>query len=242
MSFAPNQITQARGEDADHGPLPTMLLALTGVTGFVDAISYLKLGHVFVANITGNIAFLGFAVADAKEFSIGASLTATAAFLVGALGGGRLGVRAGSHRGGLMANGILVEVVVGGIALIASIVTSDLAGELAQYELIVLLALAMGMQSAVARKLGVPDLPTTVLTLTLAGLAADSSLAGGNNLRASRRLLATGSVLLGAAAGAWLIFHLGICAVLAVAFVLLAASGIAAYRNIRSTDKWTVGT
>jgi uncharacterized membrane protein YoaK (UPF0700 family) len=242
MPSAPSQAAQTRGNDADHGPLPIMLLALTGVTGLVDAISYLKLGHVFVANITGNIAFLGFAVADTKEFSIGASLTATAAFLVGALGGGRLAVGTGSHRGRLLAIGILVEVVVVGIALIVSIVTSDLAGEFTQYELIVLLAVAMGLQTAVARKLGVPDLTTTVLTLTLAGLAADSSLAGGWNPRARRRLLATGTVLLGAAAGARLIFQFGICAVLAIAFVLLAASGVAAYREINSTDKWTVGT
>ena len=46
-----------------------MLLVLTMVTGLVDAISYLSLGHVFVANMTGDIAFLGFAVADAREFS-----------------------------------------------------------------------------------------------------------------------------------------------------------------------------
>lgn len=241
MSTVTSSAAALPGKDPGHGPLPAMLLSLTVVTGLVDAISYLKLGHVFVANMTGNIAFLGFAVADAGEFSIGASLTATAVFLLGALAGGRLGFGAGSHRGRLLAIGILIEVVVVGIALAASIVTADFGSEPARYELVALLAFAMGLQNAVARKLGVPDLTTTVLTLTLAGLAADSSLAGGSNPRAGRRLLAAGSMFLGAALGTFVIFRFGIGAVLAVVFVVLAASGVAAYRETGSTDKWTVG-
>jgi uncharacterized membrane protein YoaK (UPF0700 family) len=210
------------------------------VTGLVDAISYLRLGHVFVANMTGNIAFLGFAVADAREFSVAASLTATAAFLIGALAGGRLGHSEGNHRARFLATGILIEVAIVGVALVAATLTSDFDSEVARYELIVLLALVMGLQNAVARKLGVPDL-TTVLTLTLAGLAADSSFAGGQNPRAARRLLAAGIMLLGAALGAYVIFRFGIGAVLAIVFALLAASGFAAYRNAGSTEPWTLG-
>jgi hypothetical protein len=48
-------------QDARHGPLPLLLIVLTVVTGVVDAVSYFKLGHVFVANMTGNVLFLGFA-------------------------------------------------------------------------------------------------------------------------------------------------------------------------------------
>src|SRR5712675_1522169 len=69
------------------------------------------------------------------------------------------------------------------------------------------LARAMGLQNATARRLGVPDLTTTVLTLTLTGLAADSTLAGGKSPRPGRRLVATASMLLGAAVGAFLLFH-----------------------------------
>src|SRR6266702_4661107 len=83
-----------RQDDRD-GPLPLLLLVLTFVTGLVDAVSYLKLGHVFVANMTGNVVFLGFAVAGTQDFSIAASLVAIAAFLGGALAGGRLGSNAG---------------------------------------------------------------------------------------------------------------------------------------------------
>jgi uncharacterized membrane protein YoaK (UPF0700 family) len=70
--------------------LPGLLLALTVITGLVDAISYLKLGHVFVANMTGNVVFLGFGLAGEPSVSAPASLVAIAAFLLGALSGGRL--------------------------------------------------------------------------------------------------------------------------------------------------------
>ena len=47
------------------GLLPPLLVALTAVTGLVDAFSYLVLGHVFVANQTGNVVFFAFALAGA---------------------------------------------------------------------------------------------------------------------------------------------------------------------------------
>jgi uncharacterized membrane protein YoaK (UPF0700 family) len=227
--------------DERHGPLPALLLVLTMVTGLVDAVSYLNLGHVFVANMTGNVVFLGFAVADARDFSIPASLTATAAFLAGALGGGRLGSRAGHHRGRLLAIATYLKIALVGAALIASMLL-DSNGDLLRYALIVLLALAMGLQNATARRLGVPDLTTTVLTLTLTGIAADSTLAGGKNQGLTRRLLATFTMFLGAAVGAFVIFRFSVSAVLAIALALLVTNGIAAYRYSFSSDAWTVGS
>ena len=72
--------------------LPVLLLALTAVTGFVDAVSYLALGHVFTANMTGNVVFLGFAMAKVPELSVARSGTALGAFVIGATLGGRLEV------------------------------------------------------------------------------------------------------------------------------------------------------
>src|ERR1039458_8610702 len=65
--------TLVPGHDTKHGPLPPLLVIMTLTTGLVDAFSYLTLGHVFVA-MTGNIVFLGFALAGAQGFSITASL------------------------------------------------------------------------------------------------------------------------------------------------------------------------
>ena len=67
------------------------------------------------------------------------------------------------------------------------------------------MAAAMGIRTAVVRHLAIPDMTTTVLTLTLAGIAADSSLAGGKNPRLGRRLLSVLCMLTGAGAGALLI-------------------------------------
>jgi hypothetical protein len=71
--------------------LPPVLIMLTIVTGVVDALAYLRLGHVFVANMTGNVVFLGFAAAGAGGLSVPGSLLALAFFLSGGIAAGRLG-------------------------------------------------------------------------------------------------------------------------------------------------------
>src|SRR5256885_16877178 len=83
----------------DHGPLPRLLLGLTVVTGLVDAFSYLTLGHVFVANMTGNVVFFGFALAGVGGVSAVASLLGIVAFVAGAALGGRLARQPRPHRG-----------------------------------------------------------------------------------------------------------------------------------------------
>ena len=85
--------------DSAHGPLPALLLVLTVLTGVVDAVSILSLGRVFVANMTGNVVFVGFALAGASGFSLPASLSALAGFLLGAAVLGVFGERVGGHRG-----------------------------------------------------------------------------------------------------------------------------------------------
>jgi len=85
--------------DPAHGPLPALMLVLTVLTGLVDAVSILSLGRVFVANMTGNVVFVGFALAGASGFSLSASLSALAGFLVGAAVVGLAGERVGAHRG-----------------------------------------------------------------------------------------------------------------------------------------------
>ena len=71
--------------------------------------------------------------------------------------------------------------------------------------LIALLALAMGVRNVTVRRIAVPDLTTTVLTMTLTGLAADSQLFGGDGRGTTRRTAAVLAMLLGAIAGALLL-------------------------------------
>jgi uncharacterized membrane protein YoaK (UPF0700 family) len=96
--------------------------------------------------------------------------------------------------------------------------------------LIILLALAMGVQNATARRLAVPDLTTTVLTLTLTGIAADSRLAGGSGANTARRLLSVTAMLLGATIGALLLLQVALVAPLALAAAILAIVCLAAHR------------
>ncbi len=227
--------------DDKHGPLPVLLLLLTVVTGVVDAVSYLALGRVFVANMTGNVVFLGFAVVDARDFSIPTSGAAIAAFLAGALAGGRLASLMGRHRGRHLAVATSVQIVLVGAALVVSMSPLDPNGEMFLYALIVLLALTMGLQNATARRLGVPNLTTTVLTLTLTALAADST-AGGQQSQIGRKLASAGAMFMGAALGAILVSRSGVGAALALAWALLALTGIAAYQWSSSSANWVAGT
>jgi uncharacterized membrane protein YoaK (UPF0700 family) len=221
-----------------HGPLPPLLLALTLVTGLVDAFSYLALGRVFVANMTGNVVFLAFSLAGASGFSVTASVLALVAFAVGAAVGGRLCVLIAGHRGRLLLAGTAVQVVLFLAAMVMAELVALPARGGTRAALIVLLGLAMGMQNAVVRRLAVPDLTTTVLTMTITGMAADARLAGGPGSKAGRRLVSALAMFLGALTGAALIVHghpdvpLPICAGL----LLAVATALAPLR--RSTPAW----
>ena len=108
-----------------------------------------------------------------------------------------------------------------------------------QYTLIVVLGAAMGLQNAVARRLGVPDLTTTVLTLTLTGLAADSTSAGGAAPRPGRRILSVVAMFLGALVGAVLLLHAHLVLVLGLALLLLTLTSVVTHRLSAGDPAWT---
>jgi uncharacterized membrane protein YoaK (UPF0700 family) len=152
--------------------IPYALLGMTAVTGLVDAVSFLSLGRVFTANMTGNIVLLAFATAHVSGLSIARSLTALLAFLVGAILGGRVMARASADsQTRFAAQAFLLEVA---FLFAASFCSIGYRGDLLEHSfqpfaLIVLTALAMGTRNAAVRKLAIPDLTTTVLTLTITG-------------------------------------------------------------------------
>lgn len=214
------------GRNTRHGPLPPLLVSMTLVTGLVDAFSYLVLSHVFVANMTGNVVLLGFALVGAPGFSIAASVTAVAAFGVGALVGGQIGSRFAVNRGRLFSIAASIQAVFLVVGVILAAFTSNPVANGYRYSVIVALAIAMGIQNASARKLAVPDLTTTVLTMTITGVAADSRAAGGPGSKAGRRLIAIGAMLAGAVVGATLVLHAPIVYPLAIALgVTVVAAG-----------------
>jgi uncharacterized membrane protein YoaK (UPF0700 family) len=230
--------TLVPGGEERHGPLPPLMLVLTFVTGLVDAVSYLALGHVFVANMTGNVVFLGFALAGAENLSALASVVSLASFLAGALAGGGLGTRLAAHRGRLLRTATAAQAVLVTAALVVAAVTDGRVGTGVRYTLIVLLGLAMGVQNAVARRLGVPDLTTTVLTLTLTGLAADSPPTGGAAPRPGRRILSVLAMFLGALTGTLLLLHGHLALTLGLALLLLAVTTVITHRLSPPDAPW----
>ncbi len=232
------RMTMVPGVDPKHGPLPPLLVGMTVVTGLVDAFSYLVLGHVFVANMTGNVVFLGFALARAPGFSIWASLAALASFWLGAFVGGKLGSRFGEHRGRHLAVAISLEAVLLAASTVLAAVSGTPIAAGYRYPLIVVLAVALGIQNATARRLAVPDLTTTVLTLTITGTAADSSIASGKSSTAVRRFISVFSMFLGALIGALLVVHGRAVVALAISFGLLVIIGVVVAASSKPDSPW----
>jgi uncharacterized membrane protein YoaK (UPF0700 family) len=210
-----------RSSERPHGPLSALLVGLTVVTGQVDAFSYLSLGHVFVANMTGNVVFVGFGLAGAGGISVVASLFAVLAFAIGAATGGRWSRRRALHRGHLLAVAASAQALLVVAAAIVTTVTGT-ADSATRLVLIALLAIAMGGQNAIARRLAVPDMTTTVLTLTVTGLVADATT---TKVRI-KRMVPVAAMLAGALAGGLLLRWVNPAAPLWAAAVLLVACAI----------------
>jgi len=221
---------------------PYVFLGMTAVTGLVDAVSFLSLGRVFTANMTGNIVLLAFATARVPGLSMTLSSAALVWFLMGAVLGGRIMARASrdSHiRIRFAARAFLLEVL---FLTAASLCAIGYTGNVTRpsvrlLALIALTALAMGVRNAAVRKLAIPDVTTTVLTLTLTGIAADSSIAKGDNVRLAKRISAVLAMFSGAAVGAVVIRYYSVAAVLGLAAAISALCNAALYRSLRTSDE-----
>ncbi|MEU2419552.1 YoaK family protein [Streptomyces sp. NPDC007851] len=224
MSAAsPNRDPETRGVR-----LVVVLLALMTVSGLIDAVSYLGLGHVFTANMTGNIVILGFAAAGAPGFSVPHSATSLACFVAGATAGGRVAGRFGGGSRRTWTRVILAAeaVLLAGAAALAFARPYSMTST---YSLIALTAFAMGLRNANVRKLGVPDLTaTTVVTTTLTGLVSESRFGDATSRRSRRRAAAVLALIAGAVLGAWLVLHHGLGIALLVAAAVSAVFTVAA--------------
>lgn len=180
------------------------LLVLTFATGLVDSISVLVLGHVFVANMTGNVIFLGFWFVPHSGVDLTAAAVAFASFLVGVIIGGRL-VRIVGHE----PRRWLTIALGGEVVALAALACLAGAGVL-HYQgrgrllLILGLAIVFGAQSVAARQFGIQELSTTVLTATIVLIGMDSRLAGGTGEREKLRYAVVLTMCGGAVVGATL--------------------------------------
>lgn len=206
----------ASGVPVDRRWLIGTLLLLTGVTGLIDAVSYLSMGRVFVANMTGNVLFAGFALQAGSGLSAEASIGAVLGFALGALVGGRLGgwlappLRPWLITSFTLHAGVLEVVTV--LSATGLLPYRGPGGLLA----VGALSMSFGLQTATVRRLSVESLNTTVITMTLTGLVAGSTLGGGSGAKTPRRIGAVLALLAGAALGAAMLRYRSVTAVLAL--------------------------
>jgi uncharacterized membrane protein YoaK (UPF0700 family) len=178
------------------------LLLLTFATGVVDAISVLVLGHVFVANMTGNIIFLGFWFAPGADVDLTAAIVAFVSFLAGTVIGGRMTRHLRTRTRRWLTTSLGTEIAV--LLTLSILAGTGVLSYQTNTKLILItgLAVTFGLQNATARQLGIQELSTTVLTSTVVGIGADSRLAGGTGerekLRYSVVLAMCGGAILGA--------------------------------------------
>ncbi|MER7948881.1 YoaK family protein [Streptomyces sp. NPDC096079] len=207
-------------EGHPYARLAPLLLALTFLSGLVDAASFLGLGRVFVANMTGNVVFLGFALSGAAELSALAAAVALTGFVTGAVAGGAWRREAEAEARRFLVPLLATQTVLTAVALVAEIAGGG------RYAVLVPLACGMGLQNAVVHRLGVPDLTTTVMTRTLTGMAADRP-----GRATVRRGVSVAALATGALTGGLLQARTGVEGVLVAILALSTAVVLAAGRR-----------
>lgn len=237
---APSRSREERSLEASSALVP-MLLVTFG-TGVLDAATYLGLHGVFTANMTGNVIFIGLGLAGYDASTLLRASLALAGFVVGAALLGRAGrgraPRAGADRLSAWTL-VAVAAVVGAVAV--ALATTALSSTWLD-AVTAITAAAMGAQAVAARRIGVPDVPTVVVTSALVGLSADHGWSGRTHDRAVllRRGGAVASMLVGALVGALLLrWHIG-AGVAASALVLLGVGVrgvVVARRHHRAADR-----
>lgn len=182
----------------------TGLYMISAICGLVDAVCFLALGGVFAEMMTGNLLLLAFSIGAGQWFgNVERYIAAILAFVAGALLGGRL--LRGPKKMQERRIGFAVEWVVLLTATVAAWLTVPDERNIAGHVIVALLSFAMGIQNAMMRVHGVPDLATNVMTVTFTGIIADSTPAGGNNHNWRRRGLSIGLFMVSAAVGAVLV-------------------------------------
>ena len=199
------------------------LLLLTLATGIVDAISVLVLGHVFVANMTGNVIFLGFWAVPHSGVDMTAGLVAFGAFLLGAALGGRFARHLDYRVRRWITAALTMEIVsLAALAILAGTGVLDYHDD-RKLILIAGMGITFGVQNATARQFGIQELSTTVLTSTIVGIGVDSRLAGGDGRRAKLRVTVVLTMCAGAFIGATMSRFM-VAPVIALAAAVVAAS------------------
>jgi uncharacterized membrane protein YoaK (UPF0700 family) len=205
--------------------LVPVLLLLTALSGCVDAVSFLGLGQVFVANMTGNVVFIGFVAAGSTRIDPLSVVTSLTSFLIAAFLAGRWLIRPDLPPRSMVRGFVRFQIVLFGAAAVLVGGLPDLTLGGGKYAVIALLAFAMGLQVAGVQRLPAAGLTrTTVVTTTLTNLVAPSLAPGASPTPEIRLLLSILCLAVGATVSAVLLLHVGMVASLILATALVAVA------------------
>ncbi len=209
--------------------LTRTLLILTFVTGILDAVCFIALGQVFVAMQTGNVIFLGIGFAGSAGAAVTGPLVSLVGFLLGAAAAASFVRPVGPGHPGSLAGPIEIGLL--GLATLVAAVAAVEPGAFAAYLLIAVLATAMGLRNTIARRVGDPNLATTVLNLTLTAFASHTPLTHASPNELETRAAALLAILAGAICGA-LLLKASLTLALAAAAVLVVLAAVTHARAI----------
>jgi uncharacterized membrane protein YoaK (UPF0700 family) len=192
------------------GVRDALLLGLTLVAGAVDAVSYLGLGRVFTANMTGNLVLLGLAVGQGQVLEALRSVVAFLGFAAGAgLGGRVVGAgQGGEHWPSKVTVVLGVEALLLTVFWVAWLFAGPEPSNAVLEVLTALSAAAMGVQSAAGRRLAVAGVSTTYVTGTLVTLMAELAALARRQPGAGRWVGVLVALLVGATLGTILMAQL----------------------------------
>lgn len=218
----------------------TAILLITAVCGLIDAVCFLALGGVFAELMTGNLLLIAFSIGTGQPpEDLGHYLIAMGCFAVGAIWGGRL-LRSRHpftlHEGASdrALHGFAIEWMLLVVAVVLSVVLSPAGDDQASRLVVGVLAGAMGLQNAMLRVHGLPDVATNVMTLTMTGVIADSRLAGGNNPNWQRRIGSVGTFFAAAILGAAMLrFPVWVPLAVALGLLTVALFLLGVHRRLR---------
>ncbi len=207
-----------------------LLVALAFGAGAVDAISYLGLGKVFTANMTGNIVLLGVAVGGGEKATVVRSAISLVAFAAGVVAATLITERSGPQRSWSASAKIALgfEAVAQAALLAGWLASSAHPGSTLKAILVGASGLAMGLQAGTVRAVSTTGISATYVTGTLVGLIANVATGAGSRRDWARRSLVVGALLVGAACAALLMLDARRAAAalpLAVTLVVLGATG-----------------
>jgi len=209
-----------------------LLIALTFASGAVDATSYLGLGRVFTANMTGNFVLFGLGVARVQGLEVLRSGMAFVGYVAGVAVSARVLGRGGAKD--VWAARVTVVLALE-TAMLGALTAGWLATGAAPVRpwlevLIVCSGMAMGMQSSAAQRLAVPSVSTTYVTGTLTSAVTELALFGHPTSGWPLRACVVLSLGVGAGIEAVILLHVALLAPFLPLLVLAAITATAARR------------